>query len=143
MAGHTPWTFGYVEDSSDWVVWGAEDKGGDPETTFTPAICTLSSSCGREEGRLISAAPELLAVASSPIVHLVECDEATVRLRIGGVDVCAFKQGDWRATALILFDAEQRAAIAKATGTSTLNGYEAEGGVNQASLPPQSEGSAA
>lgn len=60
MAGHTPWTFGYVEDSSDWVVWGAEDNDGDPEATFTPAICTLSSSCGRDEARLIAAAPELL-----------------------------------------------------------------------------------
>lgn len=65
---------------------------------------------------IFAAAPDLLAVASQPVVHIVEGDETIVRLMIGKVEVCSFERGDWRATALIMFDAEQRAAIARARG---------------------------
>lgn len=74
------------------------------------------SGIDNADARLIAAAPDLLAVASQPVVHIVEGDETIVRLMIGKVEVCAFERGDWRATALIMFDAEQRAAIARARG---------------------------
>lgn len=105
MAGHTPWTFGYVEDSSDWVVWSAEDKDGDPETTFTPAICTLSSSCGRDEARLIAAAPELLGALWGLLGN-----SEIARFHLQGTE-----EGMLIGSALFDTIQQARAAIAKAT----------------------------
>ncbi len=104
--------------------WNVEDCGS-PE--YLDGIQSRYTVCGRgkmpiayafdaDEARLIAAAPDLLEVASQPVVHIVEGDETIVRLMIGKVEVCAYERGDWRATALIMFDAEQRAAITRATG---------------------------
>lgn len=60
---HTPWKHEWVEESSDWAVFGCVYPPDVDGIAHQPGICTLSDSCDEDEARLIAAAPDLLAVA--------------------------------------------------------------------------------
>lgn len=78
---HTPWTYAWESESSDWVVWGSVSAPDETGMTWQPAICTLSDSQGEDVARLIAAAPDLLTVAiksHEPYVGLSEEDIRSV-----------------------------------------------------------------
>lgn len=76
VTGHTPWTYEFVGESSDWVVFGAVSAADETGMTFQPAICTLSDSCDETEARLIAAAPDLLEAleAARTAIHQAYVD---------------------------------------------------------------------
>jgi len=86
-------------EGEDWI------KNGD-NPKFDEAVANA---------KLIAAAPELLSLAALPVVHEIEESEGIIRLSLNGVEVCAHQDGTPQATALLQFDAEQRAIISKAT----------------------------
>lgn len=105
---HTPWTHEWVEESSDWVVFGCVYPPDADGIAHQPGICTLSDSCDEDEARLIAAAPDLLAVAiksHEPYEGLSE------------VDIRALYGPEEAELAMSL-----RAAISRATGADTAGG---------------------
>ena len=60
---HTPWKHEWVEESSDWAVFGCVYPPDAEGIAHQPGICTLSDFCDEDEARLIAAAPDHHAVA--------------------------------------------------------------------------------
>jgi len=67
-----------------------------------------------QHARLIAYAPDLLLIASLPVIYEV-AGEGVIRLSIGGYEVCKHPAKSTEGMALLRFDAKQRAAIALAT----------------------------
>lgn len=57
---HTPWKHEWVEESSDWAVFGCVYPPDADGIAHQPGICTLSDFCDEDEARLIASAPDLL-----------------------------------------------------------------------------------
>lgn len=66
---HTPWKHEWVEESSDWAVFGCVYPPDADERCHQPGICTLSDFCDEDEARLIAAAPDLLEALESLVEH--------------------------------------------------------------------------
>ncbi len=67
---HTPWKHEWVEESSDWAVFGCVYPPDADGIAHQPGICTLSDFCDEDEARLIAAAPDLLEALEGCIPQL-------------------------------------------------------------------------
>lgn len=69
---HTPWKHEWVEESSDWAVFGCVYPPDADGIAHQPGICTLSDFCDEDEARLIAAAPDLLEALA---VLVTDCSQ--------------------------------------------------------------------
>lgn len=66
---HTPWKHEWIEESSDWAVFGCVYPPDAEGIAHQPGICTMSDSCDEDVARLIAAAPDLLEALESLVEH--------------------------------------------------------------------------
>lgn len=95
---HTPWKHEWVEESSDWAVFGCVYPPDAEGIAHQPGICTLSDFCDEDEARLIAAAPDLFEA---------------LREVLGALDVSR-NGGEY--PPFDAWEAKARAAIARARG---------------------------
>lgn len=114
--GHdTEYGFPYVEVIAGGI--GEYDRAFGPGSTDDGGVgFHLSTIASRFDGYLIAAAPDLYGALNAVVIHTIEESESIVRLRIGGVEIAAHSHDTPEGMALLKFDAEQRAILAKARG---------------------------
>lgn len=97
---HTPWKHEWIEESSDWAVFGCVYPPDAEGIAHQPGICTMSDSCDEDVARLIAAAPDLLEALESIVLMQEENHGDGVKTHLALSHLCV----------------AARAAIARARG---------------------------
>jgi len=92
---HTPWKHEWVEESSDWAVFGCVYPPDAESIAHQPGICTLSDFCDEDEARLIAAAPDLLEALEWLVETSGDPDSAHLgRARDNAISIIARARGE-------------------------------------------------